>query len=229
MAAKINIAIDGHSSCGKSTIAKAIAKKFGMRYIDTGAMYRAITLYCLDNNIIQNKEVNQQKLIAHLDKINVSFWFNVETEKSETILNEKNVETVIRKHEVSSFVSIVSQIKEVRDKLVVLQREIGKGKGVVMDGRDIGTKVFPSAELKFFITAKAEIRAQRRFNEMKKTGISFQEVLENLVQRDAKDSSREINPLRVAKGAIVIDNSEKTENEQNNLIFEIVKKKIVNN
>tara|TARA_B100001245_G_scaffold77663_1_gene55253 strand:- start:37 stop:726 length:690 start_codon:yes stop_codon:yes gene_type:complete len=229
MAAKINIAIDGHSSCGKSTIAKAIAKKFGMRYIDTGAMYRAITLYCLDNNIIQNKEVNQQKLIAHLDKINVSFWFNVETEKSETILNEKNVETVIRKHEVSSFVSIVSQIKEVRDKLVVLQREIGKGKGVVMDGRDIGTKVFPSAELKFFITAKAEIRAQRRFNEMKKTGISFQEVLENLVQRDAKDSSREINPLRVAKGAIVIDNSEKTENEQNNLIFEIVKKKIANN
>ena len=229
MAAKINIAIDGHSSCGKSTIAKAIAKTFGMRYIDTGAMYRAITLYCLDNNIIQNKEVNQQKLIAHLDKINVSFWFNVETEKSETILNEKNVETVIRKHEVSSFVSIVSQIKEVRDKLVVFQREIGKGKGVVMDGRDIGTKVFPSAELKFFITAKAEIRAQRRFNEMKKTGISFQEVLENLVQRDAKDSSREINPLRVAKGAIVIDNSEKTENEQNNLIFEIVKKKIANN
>ena len=229
MTTKINIAIDGHSSCGKSTIAKAIAKKFGMRYIDTGAMYRAITLYCLDNNIIQNKEVNQQKLIAHLDKINVSFWFNVETEKSETILNEKNVETVIRKHEVSSFVSIVSQIKEVRDKLVVLQREIGKGKGVVMDGRDIGTKVFPSAELKFFITAKAEIRAQRRFNEMKKTGISFQEVLENLVQRDAKDSSREINPLRVAKGAIVIDNSEKTENEQNNLIFEIVKKKIANN
>ena len=229
MTAKINIAIDGHSSCGKSTIAKAIAKKFGMRYIDTGAMYRAITLYCLDNNIIQNKEVNQQKLIAHLDKINVSFWFNVETEKSETILNEKNVETVIRKHEVSSFVSIVSQIKEVRDKLVVLQREIGKGKGVVMDGRDIGTKVFPSAELKFFITAKAEIRAQRRFNEMKKTGISFQEVLENLVQRDAKDSSREINPLRVAKDAIVIDNSEKTENEQNKLIFEIIKKKIANN
>ena len=229
MAAKINIAIDGHSSCGKSTIAKAIAKKFGMRYIDTGAMYRAITLYCLDNSIIQNKEVNQQKLIAHLDKINVSFWFNVETEKSETILNEKNVETVIREHEVSSFVSIVSQVKQIRDKLVVLQREIGKEKGVVMDGRDIGTKVFPSAELKFFITAKAEIRAQRRFDEMKKTGVSFQEVLENLLQRDAKDSSREINPLRVAKGAIVIDNSEKTENEQNNLIFEIVKKKIANN
>jgi len=229
MAAKINIAIDGHSSCGKSTIAKAIAKKFGMRYIDTGAMYRAITLYCMNNNIIINQQVSLQKLKLHLDKIEVSFHFNIETGKSETILNGKNVESEIRKHEVSSFVSIVSQVKQIRDKLVVLQREIGKGKGVVMDGRDIGTKVFPSAELKFFITAKAEIRAQRRFNEMKKTGISFQEVLENLVQRDAKDSSREINPLRVAKGAIVIDNSEKTENEQNNLIFEIVKKKIANN
>ena len=230
MSVKINIAIDGHSSCGKSTIAKAIAKKFEMCYIDTGAMYRAITLYCMNNNnIIINQQVSLQKLKLHLDKIEVSFHFSIETGKSETILNGKNVESEIRKHEVSSFVSIVSQVKQIRDKLIVLQREIGKEKGVVMDGRDIGTKVFPSAELKFFITAKAEIRAQRRFNEMKKTGISFQEVLENLVQRDAKDSSREINPLRVAKGAIVIDNSEKTENEQNNLIFEIVKKKIANN
>ena len=229
MSVKINIAIDGYSSCGKSTIAKAIAKKFGMRYIDTGAMYRAITLYCIQNKIVKNGEVDLQQLFLHLPKTNVSFAFNTETEKSETILNGKNVESEIRQLEVSSFVSIVSQVKQIRDKLVVLQREIGKGKGVIMDGRDIGTKVFPSAELKFFITAKAEIRAQRRFNEMKKTGISFQEVLENLVQRDAKDSSREINPLRVAKGAIVIDNSEKTENEQNNLIFEIVKKKIANN
>ena len=229
MSVKINIAIDGHSSCGKSTIAKAIAKKFEMCYIDTGAMYRAITLYCMNNNIFIDQQVSLQKLKLHLDKIEVSFHFNIETGKSETILNGKNVESEIRKHEVSSFVSIVSQIKEVRDKLVVLQREIGKEKGVVMDGRDIGTKVFPSAELKFFITAKAEIRAQRRFDEMKKTGVSFQQVLDNLLQRDEKDSSREINPLRVAKEAIVIDNSEKTENEQNNLIFEIVKKKIANN
>ena len=229
MSVKINIAIDGHSSCGKSTIAKAIAKKFEMCYIDTGAMYRAITLYCMNNNIIIDQQVNLQKLKLHLDKIEVSFHFNIETGKSETILNGKNVESEIRKHEVSSFVSIVSQIKEVRDKLVVLQREIGKEKGVVMDGRDIGTKVFPSAELKFFITAKAEIRAQRRFDEMKKTGVSFQQVLDNLLQRDEKDSNREINPLRVAKEAIVIDNSEKTENEQNNLIFKIVKKKITNN
>ena len=229
MSVKINIAIDGHSSCGKSTIAKAIAKKFGMCYIDTGAMYRAITLYCMNNNIIINQQVNLQKLKLHLDKIKVSFKYNLITQNSVTILNDINVESEIRQHEVSSFVSIVSQIKEVRDKLVVLQREIGKEKGVVMDGRDIGTKVFPSAELKFFITAKAEIRAQRRFDEMKKTGVSFQQVLDNLLQRDEKDSSREINPLRVAKEAIVIDNSEKTENEQNNLIFKIVKKKITNN
>ena len=164
-----------------------------------------------------------------MDKIEVSFHFNTETGKSDTILNGKNVESAIRKHEVSSFVSIVSQVKQIRDKLVVLQREKGKEKGVVMDGRDIGTKVFPSAELKFFITAKAEIRAQRRFDEMKKTGVSFQEVLDNLKQRDEADSSRELNPLRVAKDAIVIDNSEKTEKEQNILIFDIVKKKIVNN
>ena len=229
MSVKINIAIDGHSSCGKSTIAKAIAKKFGMCYIDTGAMYRAITLYCMNNNIIINQQVNLQRIKLHLDKIKVSFKYNLITQNSITILNDINVESEIRQHEVSSFVSIVSQIKEVRDKLVVLQREIGKEKGVVMDGRDIGTKVFPSAELKFFITAKAEIRAQRRFDEMKKTGVSFQEVLDNLLQRDEKDSSREINPLRVANGAIVIDNSEKTENEQNNLIFKIVKKKITNN
>ena len=229
MSVKINIAIDGHSSCGKSTIAKAIAKKFEMCYIDTGAMYRAITLYCMNNNIIIDQQVSLQKLKLHLDKIEVSFHFNIETGKSETILNGKNVESEIRKHEVSSFVSIVSQIKQLRDKLVVLQREIGRKKGVVMDGRDIGTKVFPSAELKFFITAKAEIRAQRRFDEMKKTGVSFQEVLDNLKQRDEADSSRELNPLRVAKDAIVIDNSEKTEKEQNILIFDIVKKKIVNN
>jgi len=229
MSRKINIAIDGHSSCGKSTIAKAIAKKFEMCYIDTGAMYRAITLYCMNNNIIIDQQVSLQKLKLHLDKIEVSFHFNIETGKSETILNGKNVESEIRKHEVSSFVSIVSQVKQIRDKLVVLQREKGKEKGVVMDGRDIGTKVFPSAELKFFITAKAEIRAQRRFDEMKKTGVSFQEVLDNLKQRDEADSSREINPLRVAKDAIVINNSEKTENEQNKLIFEIIKKKIANN
>ncbi len=223
---KINIAIDGHSSCGKSTIAKAIAGQFSMRYIDTGAMYRAITLYCIKNEIIQDKNVNQQKLIACLDAISVSFSFNAEKQLSETILNGRNVELAIREHRVSKLVSIISQIKEVRDKLVVLQRKIGEDKAVVMDGRDIGTKVFPNAELKFFISAKVEIRAQRRFDESRNKAVSFQQVLENLKERDEKDSNRAINPLKIAKDAIVIDNSEKTEQDQNELIFKIVKQKI---
>ena len=226
MSVKINIAIDGHSSCGKSTIAKAIAKKFGMRYIDTGAMYRAITLFCFENKIIKDGEVDLQKLTLQLPNINVSFEFNTVSEESETILNGKNVELEIRSHKVSSFVSIVSQIKAIREKLVVLQREIGKGKAVVMDGRDIGTKVFSNAELKFFITANAEIRAKRRFDEMDKTKVSLQQVLDNLSERDEKDTNREINPLKIAKDAIVIDNSDLSEEEQNNLIFGIIKKKI---
>ena len=226
MSVKINIAIDGHSSCGKSTIAKAIAKKFGMRYIDTGAMYRAITLFCFENKIIKDGEVDLQKLTLQLPNINVSFEFNIVSEESETILNGKNVELEIRSHKVSSFVSIVSQIKAIREKLVVLQREIGKGKAVVMDGRDIGTKVFSNAELKFFITANAEIRAKRRFDEMVKTKVSLQQVLDNLSERDEKDTNREINPLKIAKDAIVIDNSDLSEEEQNNLIFGIIKKKI---
>ena len=226
MSIKINIAIDGHSSCGKSTIAKAIAKKFGMRYIDTGAMYRAITLFCFENKIIKDGEVDLQKLTLQLPNINVSFEFNTVSEESETILNGKNVELEIRSHKVSSFVSIVSQIKAIREKLVVLQREIGKGKAVVMDGRDIGTKVFSNAELKFFITANAEIRAKRRFDEMDKTKVSLQQVLDNLSERDEKDTNREINPLKIAKDAIVIDNSDLSKEEQNNLIFGIIKKKI---
>ena len=226
MSIKINIAIDGYSSCGKSTLGKAIAKKFGMRYIDTGAMYRAITFFCFENKIIKDGEVDLRKLKLHLPKLNVSFRFNAISQESETILNGKNVELEIRSYKVSSFVSIVSQIKAVREKLVVLQREIGKGKAVVMDGRDIGTKVFPNAELKFFITANAEIRAKRRFDEMDKTKVSFQQVLDNLSERDEKDTNREINPLKIAKDAIVIDNSDLLEEEQNNLIFEIIKKKI---
>jgi len=226
MSVKINIAIDGHSSCGKSTIAKAIAKRFVMRYIDTGAMYRAITLFCFENKIIKDGEVDLQKLTLQLPNINVSFEFNTVSEKSETILNGKNVELEIRGHKISSFVSIVSQIKAIREKLIVLQREIGKGKSVVMDGRDIGTKVFPNAELKFFITANVEVRAKRRFDEMDKKKVSFQQVLDNLFERDEKDTHRKINPLKIAKDAIVIDNSNLSEEEQNNLIFGIIKKKI---
>ena len=189
-------------------------------------MYRAITLFCFENKIIKDGEVDLQKLTLQLPNINVSFEFNAVSEKSETILNGKNVELKIRSHKISSFVSIVSQIKAIREKLIVLQREIGKGKSVVMDGRDIGTKVFPNAELKFFITADVEIRAKRRFDEMDKKKVSFQQVLDNLFERDEKDTHREINPLKIAKDAIVIDNSNLCEEEQNNLIFGIIKKKI---
>ena len=226
---KINIAIDGHSSCGKSTIAKVIANRFGMRYIDTGAMYRAITLYCIQNDIIANSEVNQEKLLLYLDKIIVSFNFNSRSEKSETTLNGVNVEAEIRKYYVSEEVSAISQIKKVREKLIILQQEIGKEKGVIMDGRDIGTKVLPDAEIKFFITADAKIRAKRRYNEMDKSKVSFQDILQNLLERDEKDSNREINPLRVADDAIVIDNSNLSHQEQNDFIFKIIKKKIESN
>jgi len=226
---KINIAIDGHSSCGKSTIAKVIAYRFGMRYIDTGAMYRSITLYCIQNDIITNSEVNREKLLLHLEKISVSFNFNTESEKSETILNGVNVDSEIRKYYVSEKVSTISQIKQVREKLIILQQEIGKEKGVVMDGRDIGTRVLHDAEIKFFITADAEIRAKRRYNEMNKSKVSFQDILKNLLERDEKDSNREINPLRVADDAIVIDNSNLSHQEQNDFIFKIIKKKIESN
>jgi cytidylate kinase len=223
---KINIAIDGHSSCGKSTIAKVIAHRFGMRYVDTGAMYRAITLYCIQNDIIVNSEVNQKKLLLHLGKISVSFNFNIE---SETILNGVDVESEIRKYYISEKVSTISQIKKVREKLIILQQEIGKEKRVVMDGRDIGTKVLHDAEIKFFITADAQIRAKRRYDEMDKSKVSFQDVLQNLLERDEKDSNRNINPLRVADDAIVIDNSNLSHQEQNDFIFKIIKKKIESN
>ncbi|SVD21146.1 uncharacterized protein METZ01_LOCUS374000, partial [marine metagenome] len=212
MIPKINIAIDGYSSCGKSTIAKAIAHKFGMRYIDTGAMYRAITLYCIENNIIDKYGVDLEKLGISLNNIEVSFEYNIEFGTSETYLNDSNVEKIIRNHNVSSYVSVISQIEMVRDKLVVLQKEIGKKRGVVMDGRDIGTKVFPDAELKFFVTATSIIRAERRFGEMleKKEEVNFDAVLSNILERDEMDSNRKINPLRIAKDAIIINNSDMT-------------------
>ena len=186
MSLTFNIAIDGHSSCGKSTIAKSIAQKYGMRYIDTGAMYRAITLYFMRNDIIKNKQVDFALLSDSLDKITINFQFNSELKKSETFLNNENVESIIRGFEVSDNVSIIAQIKEVREKLILLQKAIGKSKNVVMDGRDIGTKVFPDARLKLFVTAKAEIRAQRRFDELTVKGerVTFDEILQNLNERD---------------------------------------------
>ena len=220
MSLPFNIAIDGHSSCGKSTISKAVASKYGMRYIDTGAMYRAVTLFCMENNIISNKEIKLNLLIEEIDNITINFIFNSETKLSETILNGKNVEQIIRGFNVSDNVSVVAQIQQVRDKLITLQQEIGSDKNVVMDGRDIGTKVFPDAKLKLFITADAEIRAKRRYSELKRKGekVTFEQVLANLTLRDDHDMNRIINPLVQADDATLIDNSNLSINEQNNLI-----------
>jgi len=228
MSLPFNIAIDGHSSCGKSTIAKFIAEKYGMRYIDTGAMYRAITLYCMRNKIIQNKEVDLGLLQNSLDEITINFEFNAVLKKSETFLNNENVEDLIRGIEVSENVSIIAQIKEVREKLILLQQEIGKSKNVVMDGRDIGTVVFSEAKLKLFVTASAEIRAKRRFDELVKKGdlVSFEEVLKNLNQRDEHDTNRTINPLEKAKDAVLINNTDLSIAEQNSKIDKLIHSKI---
>jgi len=227
MSLTFNIAIDGHSSCGKSTIAKSIAQKYGMRYIDTGAMYRAITLYFMRKDIIKNKQVDFALLSDSLDKITINFQFNSELKKSETFLNNENVESIIRGFEVSDNVSIIAQIKEVREKLILLQKAIGKSKNVVMDGRDIGTKVFPDASLKLFVTAKAEIRAQRRFDELTVKGerVTFDEILQNLNERDDHDTNREINPLLQAEDAVLIDNSVLSIQDQNDLIDNLINTK----
>ncbi|MDP7567506.1 MAG: (d)CMP kinase [Flavobacteriales bacterium] len=228
MSLPFNIAIDGHSSCGKSTIAKFIAEKYGMRYIDTGAMYRAITLYCMRNNLIQNKKVDLGLLQNSLDKITINFEFNAVLKKSETFLNNENVEDLIRGIEVSENVSIIAQIKEVREKLILLQQEIGKSKNVVMDGRDIGTVVFPNAKLKLFVTASSEVRAKRRFDELVIKGdiVSFDEVLGNLNQRDEHDTNRKINPLIMAKDAVLINNTDLSIAEQNSKIDKLIQSKI---
>ncbi len=210
------IAIDGYSSCGKSTLAKAVATMLGYNYIDSGAMYRAITLYCIRFGIINNSIVNIEKLINNLNNINIKFQINNLTGKSETWLNGENVENEIRKSEVASYVSIVSKIPEVRKKLVLIQRQIGENKRIVMDGRDIGTVVFPNADLKIFMTADPVIRAQRRLLEMNEKSMqtNLNEVINNLKQRDFIDENREISPLRKADDAIVLDNSNLTREEQ---------------
>ncbi len=224
-----NIAIDGYSSCGKSTIAKFIAQKYSMRYIDTGAMYRAITLFCMWNNIIRNKKVDLDMLHNTIMGVSIDFEFNSDLRKSETLLNNENVENIIRGYEVSDNVSIISQIQIVREKLVLLQKEIGKKGNVVMDGRDIGTVVFPDAKLKIFITARPEVRAKRRLDELLRKGekITFKEVLLNLNTRDDHDTNRAINPLLQAKDAILLDNSDLTIIEQNNFIDKIINEKLL--
>ena len=220
----INIAIDGYSSCGKSSIAKEISKKFNMIYVDSGAMYRAVTLFCLKNDVIEESEINLKKLLIFLEKIEIKFNYNNTLDKSEIFLNGINVENEIRNRNVSNYVSKVSQIKEVRKKLIKIQQNICSNKNVVMDGRDITTKVMPDAELKFFITADIKTRAKRRFDELKNSDstLTFSEVLDNLTNRDNDDMERKINPLIKANDAIVIDNTSLNFAQQNKLIFKYI-------
>ena len=213
---KIIIAIDGHSSCGKSTVAKAIAQKLNYIFIDSGAMYRAVTLYCLRHNLINNGIVNIPELKANLDKIKVTFRFNDKTNHNDVWLNGENVEQEIRLLTVSQNVSPVAAVAEVRHLLVALQQEMGKSKGIVMDGRDIGTVVFPTAELKIFMTAQPDVRAKRRFDELNAKGesISYDEIKANIIERDRYDETRNESPLRKADDAIILDNSHMTREEQ---------------
>lgn len=213
---KITIAIDGFSSCGKSTMAKSLAKEIGYIYIDSGAMYRAVTLYCIENGLIEDGEIRTEILKEDLKRINISFKINAETGQPDTYLNAENVENKIRTMLVSSMVSQVSALDFVRSAMVEQQQKMGKEKGIVMDGRDIGTTVFPDAELKIFVTASAQVRAQRRFDELKSKGqeASYDEILHNVKQRDYLDQNREVSPLRQASDAILLDNSTLTIEEQ---------------
>ena len=222
---KITIAIDGFSSCGKSTLAKALAFELGYVFVDTGAMYRAVTLFCFRNNLINKDFVNQQSIIDHLNQIEIHFERNKETSKLEIYLNNEVVEREIRSLEISSLVSKVASIKEVRQKLVIEQKKMGEKGGVVMDGRDIGSVVFPYAELKLFVTASPEIRTERRFKELLSTepNVTREEIRRNLEERDYLDSTRKESPLIQTEDAIVIDNSDINQQEQLELALELVR------
>lgn len=223
---KLVIAIDGFSSCGKSTFAKAIAKKLQYIFIDSGAMYRAVTLHCLQNKLFNGSEVDSEKVINGLDSIKINFNYNTATGKNETWLNGINVENDIRGIEVSNHVSAVSQIKEVRQKLVALQQEMGISGGIVMDGRDIGTVVFPHADIKLFMTASVEVRANRRYLELKEKGneVPMDEIKANIEKRDYLDQNRSESPLRKAEDAILLDNSFMTPSEQMEWFMTLIKK-----
>ena len=217
---KIIIAMDGHSSCGKSTMAKALAKAIGYTYIDTGAMYRAVTLYAIRRGFIGENGIDEESLRREMPQIKITFGH--ENGMQYTILNGENVERQIRGMEVSGNVSPISAIGFVREAMVSLQREMGRQGAVIMDGRDIGTTVFPNAELKIFVTASDEIRAQRRFDELKAKGENpvFEDVLKNVRERDYIDSHRAVSPLRKADDAIVLDNSHMTIEEQDKWLME---------
>lgn len=213
---KITIAIDGHSSCGKSTMAKDLAREVGYVYVDTGAMYRSVTLFALRNGLFNNDTINEEELRRRMPEIQISFKFNPETGRPDTYLNGELVEKDIRTMEVSNKVSPIAALGFVREAMVAQQQQMGKDKGVVMDGRDIGTTVFPDAELKVFVTASAEVRAQRRYDELKAKGMDadFDDILKNVQERDYIDSHREVSPLRKADDAIELDNSHMTIPEQ---------------
>lgn len=224
---KITIAIDGFSSCGKSTMAKDLARELGYVYVDTGAMYRCVTLYALRHGLFRTDgTINLPQLEAEIPNINISFKLNKETGRPDTYLNNENVESEIRTMEVSSRVSPIAAVPFVRAALVAQQQKMGENKGIVMDGRDVGTVVFPNAELKIFVTASAEVRAQRRYDELKAKGMEadFEEILENVKQRDYIDSHREVSPMRKADDAIELDNSHISIAEQKQWLIEQYKR-----
>lgn len=219
---KITIAIDGFSSCGKSTMAKDLAREIGYIYIDSGAMYRAVTLYSIENGIFKGTAIDTETLERRIKDIKISFQLNPATGRPDTYLNGVNVEDKIRSMEVSNKVSPISTLGFVRQEMVKQQQAMGEKKGIVMDGRDIGTTVFPAAELKVFVTASAEIRAQRRYDELKAKGqeASYEEILENVKQRDDIDQNREVSPLRKADDALLLDNSHLTIEQQRDWLRE---------
>jgi cytidylate kinase len=225
---RLIIAIDGYSSCGKSTFAKSIAKELNYIYIDSGAMYRAVTLFCIRRSFISEGYINTPAILSELENIHIDFVYNSDLIEYETFLNSGNVEKEIRNMEVTSHVSRISQIPEVRTRMVELQRQIGASRGIVMDGRDIGTVVFPDADIKIFMTASVDIRAKRRYDELKGKGMSvdFEEIKNNIIARDIADENRDISPLRRADDAIILDNSRMTVAEQMSWIKQIIENKI---
>ncbi len=228
MGKKLIIAIDGYSSCGKSTFARAIASEMNYIYIDSGAMYRAVTLYCMRKGLIEEGYLNMDAIVSGLKDIHISFIYNPDISEYETFLNSENVEREIRGVDVSSHVSRISQITEVRSRMVELQRQIGVFKGIVMDGRDIGTVVFPDADIKIFMTASVDIRAKRRYDELRQKNIKvdFDEIKNNNISRDIADENRDISPLRRADDAIVLDNTRMTVPEQMEWVRVIIGKKL---
>ncbi|WP_341653675.1 (d)CMP kinase [Blattabacterium cuenoti] len=223
---KIIIAIDGYSSSGKSTLAKAISKKLKYKYIDSGAMYRSIALFAIRKNIFDSDLWNIRNFIPLLKEINLKFKWNQKYNRTDIFLNEENIQSKIRSEQVESKVSFISQFPEIREKLTLMQRNLGENKGIVVDGRDIGNYVFPISELKIFMKGSIEIRSYRRYKDLKNRGkeVSYEEVKKNLIHRDIMDTSRKISPLKKSIDSIEIDNTFLSIEKQLNLIFQLIKK-----